>query len=148
MGTYNSTFKSVVFESVEVKSVKSVRIKNFLRRLRMVQKIIADFWRTFGGLSKILKNELIGYGHLQLHFQKCSFRKCRSQNCKIENRIVRILSMTMGLGNYTFNFYTFKKYTFKRVTSQMIFWTLSLLRKIFILTLLTSTLSKTTLLKV
>ena len=82
MGTYNYTFKSVVFESVEVKSVKSVRIKNFLRRLRMVQKIIADFWRTFGGLSKILKNDVIGYGHLQLHFQKCSFRKCKSQKCK------------------------------------------------------------------
>ena len=39
VGTYNYTFKSVVFESVKVKSVK---IKNFLRSLRMVQKIICE----------------------------------------------------------------------------------------------------------
>ena len=39
MGTYNYTFKSVVFESVKVKSVK---IKKNLRSLRMVQKIICE----------------------------------------------------------------------------------------------------------
>ena len=41
VGTYNYTFKSVVFESVKVKSVK---IKKILRRLRMVQK---SFMRRF-----------------------------------------------------------------------------------------------------
>ena len=39
VGTYNYTFRSVVFESVKVKSVK---IKIFLRSLRMVQKIICE----------------------------------------------------------------------------------------------------------
>ena len=45
MGTYNYTFKSVVFKSVKVKSVKKIR------SLRMVQKIICEkiwkwhFWK-------------------------------------------------------------------------------------------------------
>ena len=55
--------------------------------------------------------------------------------------------------NYTFTLYTFKKYTFKSVifksSHKLFFFTfLSLLRKFFIFTLLTFTLSKTTLLKV
>ena len=44
MGTYNYTFKSVVFESVKVKSVK-IKIK-ILSSLRMVQKIICEkIWK-------------------------------------------------------------------------------------------------------
>ena len=39
VGTYNYTFKSVVFESVKVKIVK---IKKILRSLRMVLKIICE----------------------------------------------------------------------------------------------------------
>ena len=41
VGTYNYTFKSVVFESIKV---KSVTIKKVLRSLRMVQK---SFVRRF-----------------------------------------------------------------------------------------------------
>ena len=60
--------------------------------------------RTFGGLSKILKNDVIGYGHLQIHFQKCSFRKCKSQKCKNK----KIFSEDLGWSKKSFESVFFK----------------------------------------
>ena len=81
--TYFTWFKKAIRWKINLPEICDIsNAKNSLFYGCWQNADYADFWRTFGGLSKILKNDVIGYGHLQLHFQKCSFRKCKSQKCK------------------------------------------------------------------
>ena len=44
-----------------------------------------------------LLSHVIGCGHLQLHFQKCSFWKCKSQKCKYKKKIFRSLRIVQNI---------------------------------------------------
>ena len=57
----------------------------------------------------------IGRGHLQLHFQKCSFWKCKGQKCKNKKKSSEVLGWSKKSFVRRFENDTFESVFFKSV---------------------------------